>query len=240
MFVLTLNKNAVKRLGALAVCGALLAGTVYGVSRYSQVQSAAALPEGAPAAIETTQDIAAFFSGYGLQVDLANTTVDKVKVPRKWDDSFAAFNEVVKASGLDLSGCKGKTVEKWVTLCPGRSTGEETVSGVLLVYKQEPVGAYLLSQPSGEVTALTAPADGTSGADGGASSETAVPPLTEEEVAAGADFGTEAQAEAAAPADTGAEADAEAAAPADTGTEEGAEAAAPEVSMETADIWPTD
>lgn len=238
MFVLTLNKNAVKRLGALAVCGALLAGTVYGVSRYSQVQSAAALPEGAPAAIETTQDIEAFFSGYGLQVDLANTTVDKVKVPRKWDDSFAAFNEVVKASGLDLNGVKGKTVEKWVALCPGRSTGEETVSGVLLVYKQEPVGAYLLSQPSGEVTALTAPADGTSGADGGASSETAVPPLTEEEVAAGADFGT--GAEAAAPAETGAEPEAEAAAPADTGTEEGAEAAAPEVSMEDAGIWPTD
>ena len=129
MFVLTLNKNAVKRLGALAVCGALLAGTVYGVSRYSQVQSAAALPEGAPSAIETTQDIAAFFSGYGLQVDLANTTVDKVKVPKKWDDSFSAFNEVVKASGLDLDGVKGKTVEKWVALCPGRSTGEETVSG---------------------------------------------------------------------------------------------------------------
>ena len=97
MFVLTLNKNAVKRLGALAVCGALLAGTVYGVSRYSQVQSASALPAGAPASIETTQDIAAFFSGYGLEVDLANTTVDKVKVPKKWDDSFSAFNEVVKA-----------------------------------------------------------------------------------------------------------------------------------------------
>ena len=107
MFVLTLNKNGVKRLGALAVCAALLAGTVYGVSRYSQVQSAAALPAGAPTTIETTQDIAAFFSGYGLEVDLANTTVDKVKVPKKWDDSFSAFNEVVKASGLDLAGMAG-------------------------------------------------------------------------------------------------------------------------------------
>lgn len=234
MFVLTLNKNAVKRLGALAVCGALLAGTVYGVSRYSQVQSAAALPEGAPAAIETTQDIAAFFSGYGLEVDLANTTVDKVKVPKKWDDSFSAFNEVVKASGLDLNGVKGKTVEKWVALCPGRSTGEETVSGVLLVYKQEPVGAYLLSQPSGEVTALTAPADGVSGADGGASSETAVPPLTSEEAAAGADFGT--QAAAGVVTDDGAQA----AAPADSAAQDTAEAAAPEVSMEDAGVWPTD
>lgn len=236
MFVLTLNKNAVKRLGALAACGALLAGTVYGVSRYSQVQSASALPAGAPASIETTQDIAAFFSGYGLEVDLANTTVDKVKVPKKWDDSFSAFNEVVKASGLDLAGCKGKTVEKWVALCPGRSTGEETVSGVLLVYKQEPVGAYLLSQPSGEVTALTLPADGTSGADGGAASQTAVPPLTSEEAAAGADFGAQAQVSAEVVTDDGAEA----AAPADSAAQDTAEAAAPEVSMENADIWPTD
>ena len=108
MFVLTLNKNAVKRLGALAVCGALLAGTVYGVSRYSQVQSASALPAGAPASIETTQDIAAFFSGYGLEVDLANTTVDKVKVPKKWDDKltvmrlfFSLVLPLLSASGKD-------------------------------------------------------------------------------------------------------------------------------------------
>lgn len=215
MFVLTLNRNTVKKLGALAVCGALLAGTVYGVGRYSQVQSAAALPEGSPQTIETTQDIAAFFAGYGLEVDLANTTVDKVKVPRSWDDSFSAFNEVVKASGLDLSGCKGKTVEKWVALCPGRSSGEETVSGVLLVYKQQPVGAYLLSQPSGEVTGLAA-VDGASGAD----SSQAAAPLTGAEAAAGAEFGEGAQVTADLPED--------------------AEAAAPEVSMETADVWPTE
>ena len=186
--------------------------------------------------LDVAKDIAAFFSGYGLEVDLANTTVDKVKVPKKWDDSFSAFNEVVKASGLDLAGCKGKTVEKWVALCPGRSTGEETVSGVLLVYKQQPVGAYLLSQPSGEVTALTAPADGTSGADGGASSETAVPPLTDTEAAAGADFGVEAEVSA----DVVTDESAQAAAPADSAAQDTAEAAAPEVSMETADIWPTD
>ena len=31
--------------------------------------------------------------------------------PRKWDDSFSAFNGVVQQSGMDLTRCKGKTVK---------------------------------------------------------------------------------------------------------------------------------
>ena len=115
---------------------------------------AAAIPE----QITGSEDIAAFFKGFGLEVDLTTATVDKVKVPKKWDESFSAFNTVVKESGFDLEDSKGKTVEKWLVECPARSDGENTCQCVLLVYKEKPVGAYLLSQPSGEVTGLTSAA----------------------------------------------------------------------------------
>ena len=48
-------------------------------------------------------------------------TADKVKIPRKWDDSFSAFNGVVQQSGMDLARYKGKTVEKWTALIPAAS-----------------------------------------------------------------------------------------------------------------------
>ena len=163
MFVLTLGKKGLRRLGAAAVCGIALAGAVLAVSGFihagdsaleanapASQSGAAAIPE----QITGSEDIAAFFKGFGLEVDLTTATVDKVKVPKKWDESFSAFNTVVKESGFDLEDSKGKTVEKWLVECPARSDGENTCQCVLLVYKEKPVGAYLLSQPSGEVTGL--------------------------------------------------------------------------------------
>ena len=75
-------------------------------------------------------------------------------IPKKWDDSFTAFNQVVGESGLTLAVYKGKTVEKWTVLCPARSDGATDTYCVLLVYKAKPVGAYLLEKPSGEVSGL--------------------------------------------------------------------------------------
>ena len=154
MFMVTLNRTGLRRAGAVVLCGVVLAGAVL-AGRFSRAAVTAGAAAGAaPAKIESTQDIAAYFSGFGLEVDPAAITADKVKVPKKWDDSFSAFNEVVAQSGLELTKLKGKTVEKWLAELPALSTGEQTVYGVLLVYNQKAVGAYLLEKPSGNVTGL--------------------------------------------------------------------------------------
>ena len=128
------------------------------IKRAAPAYIALTMCEGASAAavpgIETTQDIGTYFTGYGFDTDLASAAVDKVKIPKKWDDSFAAFNQIVQESGLDLADYKGKTVEKWTVLCPQLSTDDHDTYCVLLVYKAKAVGAYLLQKPSGEVTGL--------------------------------------------------------------------------------------
>ena len=152
MFMITLSKAGLRRLGAVALCGVVLAGAAL-AGRFAgsrTVQANAAVP----ASIRTTQDIAGYFTGYGLEVDATGITADRVKIPRRWDDSFSAFNTVVAQSGLDLAKYKGKTVEKWLAPIPARSTGGSEVYGVLQVYKQKAVGAYLLAKPSGTVTGL--------------------------------------------------------------------------------------
>ena len=226
MFVLTFGKNGLRRLGAVAVCGVALAGAVFAVGSFFMEDDAAPAAANGETAqadptamkIEGTDDIQAFFKAFGLEVDLATATVDKVKIPKSWDESFSAFNTVVKESGLSLEKYKNKTVEKWVVLCPGRSTGENKVSGVLLVYKEEPVGAYLLASPSGEVTGLV-------------SAAATAAPLTDEQAAeTAAGFGEDAAFTAAPAADETAAANAPL-------TEEAAETGG-EVSLEDAGAVP--
>ena len=151
MFVVTLSKTSLKKLGAGAACCALVVFSAM-LGRFISTRTVAVA---APVnRIESAQDIQTWFTGYGLEVDGASITADKVKIPRKWDDSFSAFNGVVQQSGMDLARYKGKTVEKWSALLPAASNGETSRYGVLLVYKKKAVGAYLLEKPSGIVTGL--------------------------------------------------------------------------------------
>ena len=151
MFVVTLSKTSLKKLGAGAACCALVVFSAM-LGRFISTRTVAVA---APVnRVESAQDIQTWFTGYGLEVDGASITADKVKIPRKWDDSFSAFNGVVQQSGMDLARYKGKTVEKWSALLPAASNGETSRYGVLLVYKKKAVGAYLLEKPSGTVLGL--------------------------------------------------------------------------------------
>ena len=150
--MITLGKTGLRRLGVVALCAAVLVGAA-AAGRYVGTQAVTA-GTSAAVKIESTQDIAGYFTGYGLEVDAASISADKVKIPRKWDDSFSAFNTLVAQSGMDLTKYKGKTVEKWLALVPARSTGETESYAVLLVYNKKAIGAYLLEKPSGAVTGL--------------------------------------------------------------------------------------
>ena len=151
MFVVTLSKASVKKVGVGALCCALVVFSAM-LGRYISTRAVAVAA--ANNKIESAQDIQTWFMGYGLDVDGASITADKVKIPRKWDDSFSAFNGVVQQSGMDLTRYKGKTVEKWTALIPAASRGDVSSYGVLLVYRKKAVGAYLLEKPSGVVTGL--------------------------------------------------------------------------------------
>lgn len=176
MFTFTVTKPGLRQAGALALCAVCLSGTIAAAVHFSGRGAEAVQTSAAAAGVETTQDIAAYFTGYGFEVDLATAAVDKVKIPRRWDDSFTAFNQVVGQSGLSLENYKGKTVEKWTVLCPARSDGERDTYCVLLVYKAQPIGAYLLEKPSGEVTGLVSAAQTTAGGVTGQNAESTAAP----------------------------------------------------------------
>lgn len=205
MFVVTLRRGGLKKAAAVCVCGVLLAGAALGLGalrfgRGGAQETAGPLTN----QLASTEDLMTFLRGYGVEGDAATATVNTVTVPRKWDESFKAFHAVVEKSGLSLKKCKGKELEKWTVLIPARCTEEVKTYAVVLVYKNEAKGAYLLQKPSGEVQPLE-PAAATG----------AALPLTDSEVAANAGFGEGADsvnAAASAAADAGAQVPADAAA----------------------------
>ena len=186
MFLFTVTKPGLRQAGALALCAVCLCGTVAAAAHFTG-DAVTASADAAPG-IETTQDIGTYFTGYGFETDLSTAAVDKVKIPKTWDDSFTAFDQVVGESGMTLADYKGKTVEKWTVLCPALSDGEQDTYCVLLVYKGKAVGAYLLEKPSGEVSGLISAAQTLAEAQAAAEEAAAgTTPPAEETAAAGED-----------------------------------------------------
>ena len=135
MFVLTLNRRLLKRVALAAGCGVVLAGAVFALDGHFNRDTAqtASVQPAASTHMESTQDMASFFTAYGLEMDPATVTMDKVKVPRSWDESFTAFNAEIEKCGLSLQNYKGKTVEKWMMLSPSASAGDQKTYGVMLI-----------------------------------------------------------------------------------------------------------
>ena len=86
MFVVnTEGKASVKKLGVGAMCCALVVFSAM-LGRYISTRSVAVAA--ASNKIESAQDIQTWFTGYGLDVDGASITADKVKIPASGMTAF--------------------------------------------------------------------------------------------------------------------------------------------------------
>ena len=162
MFVFTMNKRGLKKAAVVVGCAAVLALSAVAVGGAISDTRAASLSSTQKVEFSSTNEMLTYLTSMGIEADLSSAKVDQVQIPKKWDDDFAAFNEVIIEGGLDLSGYKNKKVEKWDFVALNRSDEEQTVSAILLVYKEKLIGAYLISRPSGEVQALVPPAQSSS------------------------------------------------------------------------------
>ncbi len=157
MFMVTIPKSGWKKALAVLGCAGVLAGVWFGAGNlFSTVRATAAVAQSTAAGgnVKTAQDMADYLLGYGIEADVGTAQVLQVTIPKKFDKSFQAFNEVVQQMGMDLSKYKGKLAEKWVLHCPNRTVEEQTAYAVLLVRNSKVIGGYLLYQPSGEVLSL--------------------------------------------------------------------------------------
>ncbi len=151
MFVMTLNKKSIKKifigLGCFVLLGVI---TIAAATLANNTTEAAATGTTA----KSTEDMKAYLAGFGIEANIATANVTKVSVPKKWDNDFIAFNEVLVKSGFNLDKFKGKNVDKWVIEATNKSSEGKTAYAILLVRDDKIIGGYLMYQPSGEVMPL--------------------------------------------------------------------------------------
>ena len=100
--------------------------------------------------IKTDSDRAAFLSQFGYEVKEEPTEAIEVKIPKEFDKVFAAYNELQKEVGLDLSRYRGKTVMRYTYEVTNYPSYNGEVLASLLVYKNKVIGGDVCSaDPSG-------------------------------------------------------------------------------------------
>lgn len=95
--------------------------------------------------VKTSADAANFLAQFGWTVDGANAKSVTVTIPSEFDKVFAAYNEIQRAQGLDLSKYKKKELTRYTFVVTNYKDYEGTVYANVLVYRNKVVGGDICS-----------------------------------------------------------------------------------------------
>ncbi len=95
--------------------------------------------------VKTSADAANFLAQFGWTVDGGNAKSVKVTIPSEFDKVFAAYNEIQRAQGLDLSKYKKKELTRYTFEVTNYKGYEGKVYANVLVYRNKVVGGDICS-----------------------------------------------------------------------------------------------
>ncbi|MBQ6929050.1 MAG: DUF4830 domain-containing protein [Oscillospiraceae bacterium] len=149
MFVITVNRKKITKIALTAVCIVAVGAAGVGLKNFFE-QDSATVASGKKTKLTTTQEMVDYIAEKGFTADMQTAQVAEVQVPKKFDDSFNAFNEKIKQNdGLSLEKYKGDKVNKWTFDIVGYSEDDTKAVAVLLIRKEKLIGAYILEKPDG-------------------------------------------------------------------------------------------
>ncbi|MBQ8357406.1 MAG: DUF4830 domain-containing protein [Clostridia bacterium] len=150
MFIYSMRAGTIRFFGIVCVA---LAALVTLIAFVPELQPAAATSSEAVEESQTVsyekirsnEDRVAFLGNFGWQVDATPTESTTVTIPREFDKVFAAYNEMQRGQGLDLSTYSGKTVERYTYTVTNYENYEGTVLANLLIYRGRVIGGDICS-----------------------------------------------------------------------------------------------
>ena len=149
MFIYSLRASTVKLVGVICVALTVLITLIAFVPTYSLPTQGTAGVDGEVSyhydKIKTAADAADFLAQFGWQVDASPVEVKTVTVPAEFDKVFAAYNEMQKEQGLNLSKYKNKDVTRYTFSVTNYADFEGTVYANVLVYRNRVIGGDLCS-----------------------------------------------------------------------------------------------
>lgn len=95
--------------------------------------------------IKTDEDRKTFLSQFGWETADAAAMEAEVTIPSEFDKVFAAYNELQKEQGFDLSKYKKKTVMRYTYEITNFEGYEGTVYANLIIYRNRVIGADICS-----------------------------------------------------------------------------------------------
>ena len=148
MFVYSMRATTVRFFGV--ICVSLLALVVL-IAFVPELQPVAAAGEAEEQEsinydhIRTQEERIAFLTQFGWQVEPTALEQTTVTLPTEFDKVFAAYNEMQRAQGLDLSRYGGRTVERYTYIVTNYPGYEGTVHANLLIFRGRVIGADICS-----------------------------------------------------------------------------------------------
>lgn len=143
MFIYSVKGSTLKFFGALSLSLLVLVLLVIFVPSYD----AGSLPTGQEveySGIKTNEDRVTFLSRFGWTVEDTPILEEDVTIPADFDSVFAAYNELQKTQGLDLSKYKRKSVKHYRYKLTNHPSGD-TVYANLLIYRGKVIGGDISS-----------------------------------------------------------------------------------------------
>ena len=157
MFIYSMRAGTVRFIAVLCVA---LAALITLIAFVPELQpTAAAADEGVNfEGIRSNEDRVALLAQLGWQVETMPLESTTVTIPREFDKVFAAYNELQRREGLNLSDYGGRTVERYTYRVQNYEGYEGTVLANLLVFRGRVIGGDISSTDSaGFMHGLTKP-----------------------------------------------------------------------------------
>lgn len=98
--------------------------------------------------VRTDADRIAFLAQFGWEVEDAPVAEERVTIPAEFDKVFAAYNELQRTQGLDLSPYSGRVVERYTYTVKNYAGYEGGVQATLLVLRGRVIGGDICAVES--------------------------------------------------------------------------------------------
>ena len=156
MFIYSLRASTVKFLAVLALALVTLVLLIVFVPTYAVDTETSAGTMYSYTKIRSEEDRRAFLSQFGWEVSGDPVEVKEVTIPSEFDKVFAAYNELQKEQGFDLSKYRRKSVMRYTYEVTNYEGYEGTVYVNVIVYRNRVIGGDLCSaDASGFVSGLS-------------------------------------------------------------------------------------
>lgn len=162
MFIYSLKASTIKFFGVICVALAALISLIAFVPAYASGSASDRETTAGSVATDTSQtgestlsisydkvksadNAATFLSQFGWVVDAGSAETATVTIPAEFDKIFAAYNEMQKAQGLDLSKYKKKDVTRYTFTVTNYDGHDGKVYANVLTYRNRVIGGDICS-----------------------------------------------------------------------------------------------